>query len=281
MPSIQAIYNSFTKLTFVSAAVDKLYIDLKSLKIKNKLQDQKIFTFNKAIALNNVHYNYPNSNRTALKDISLSISANSTVGIIGPTGCGKTTIVDIILGLLDPQKGKLEVDGKIITEENLRSWQKLIGYVPQQIYLSDNTIMANIAFGVDPEDINQDIVEKVSKIANIHQFINDELPRKYQTIIGENGVRLSGGQRQRIGIARALYHDPKVLILDEATSALDNQTEQVVMEAINNLGKSVTTILIAHRLDTLKNCNIIFKFDNGQLISQGPFKKLFNNKDNN
>jgi len=277
MPSIQAIYNSFTKLTFVSAAVDKLYIDLKSLKIKNKLQDQKIFTFNKAIALNNVHYNYPNSNRTALKDISLSISANSTVGIIGPTGCGKTTIVDIILGLLDPQKGKLEVDGKLITEQNLRSWQKLIGYVPQQIYLSDNTIMANIAFGVDPEDINQDIVEKVSKIANIHQFINDELPRKYQTIIGENGVRLSGGQRQRIGIARALYHDPKVLILDEATSALDNQTEQAVMDAVNKLHKYLTIVLIAHRLETVKKCDKIFLLEKGILKSEGKFRELIEN----
>jgi len=179
--------------------------------------------------------------------------------------------------LLDPQKGKLEVDGKLITEQNLRSWQKLIGYVPQQIYLSDNTIMANIAFGVDPEDINQDIVEKVSKIANIHQFINDELPRKYQTIIGENGVRLSGGQRQRIGIARALYHDPKVLILDEATSALDNQTEQAVMDAVNKLHKYLTIVLIAHRLETVKKCDKIFLLEKGILKSEGKFRELIEN----
>jgi ATP-binding cassette, subfamily B, bacterial PglK len=150
-----------------------------------------------------------------------------------------------------------------------------MGYVPQHIFLSDDTIMANIAFGVEPKEINQEMIKKVSKIANLHQFVIDELPKQYQTIIGERGVRLSGGQRQRIGIARALYHNPKVLILDEATSALDNQTEQAVMEAINNLNKKITIIIIAHRLNTVKNCDIIYKLDKGQLISQGTYNEIF------
>ena len=212
-----------------------------------------------------------NNLRTSLKDLNLSIPAKSIIGLVGATGCGKTTTIDIILGLLTPQMGTLEVDGKVITEQNTRSWQRLIGYVPQHIYLSDDTVAANIAFGMEPENIDQDMIEKVSKIANLHEFVINDLPQKYNTEIGERGVRLSGGQRQRIGIARALYHSPKVLVLDEATSALDNQTEKAVMDAVNNLGKDITIILIAHRLNTVKNCDIIYKLDNGQIIDQGTF----------
>ena len=275
MPALQQIYTSLTQLTFVGPSIDKLHSDLKSLKPLNINHDEDVLTFNKEINLHHIHYNYPNTSRTALKDINLNIPLKSTVGLVGSTGCGKTTAIDIILGLLEPQKGTLEVDGKVITEQNSRAWQQLIGYVPQHIYLSDDTVMANIAFGVEPKEMNQDMIKKASKIANLHQFVTDELPKQYQTIIGERGVRLSGGQRQRIGIARALYHDPKVLILDEATSALDNQTEQAVMEAINNLNKKITIILIAHRLNTVKNCDIIYKLDKGQLISQGTYNELF------
>ena len=197
------------------------------------------------------------------------------MGLVGATGSGKTTI-DIILGLLEPQNGTLEVDGKIINSQNSRSWQKMIGYVPQHIYLSDESILSNIAFGVNPKDINHEVVEKVSKIANLHKFVMDELPEQYNTTIGERGVRLSGGQRQRIGIARALYNNPKLLILDEATSALDNQTEHAVMEAVNNLRKDITIILIAHRLNTVKNCDVIFKLEKGQLTGEGTFGDLIN-----
>ena len=150
--------------------------------------------------------------------------------------------------------------------------------MPQHIYLADDTIAANIAFGVEPKNMNQEDIERASKIANLHEFVVSELSEKYKTIIGERGVRLSGGQRQRIGIARALYHKPKVLILDEATSALDNQTEKLVMDAIKNISKDVTIIMIAHRLNTVKNCDIIFKLDKGQLIEIGNFNKLFDNK---
>jgi ABC-type multidrug transport system fused ATPase/permease subunit len=271
MPALQQIYGSFTQLTFVGPSLDKLYTDFKNLKPSYENQDQGIMTFNKAIILKNIHYNYPNSSRVALRDINLTIPSKASVGLVGATGCGKTTLVDIILRLLEPQKGTLEIDGKVISEQNASTWQKSIGYVPQHIYLTDDTVEANIAFGVKLKDIKKDVVEKVSKIANLHNFVLEELPQQYQTIIGENGVRLSGGQRQRIGIARALYHNPKVLILDEATSALDHQTEKVVMEAVDNLDKDITTIIIAHRLDTVKNCDIIFKLDKGQLVSAGNF----------
>jgi len=276
IPSIQQIYQSITSLKFSNATVNQVYDDLKNLKISSLNQDQDILPFNKTIKLNHIIYNYPNSSRTALKDINLTIPALKTVGLVGPTGCGKTSTVDVILGLLEPQKGTLEIDGEIITKKNLRSWQRSIGYVPQNIYLSDDTIAANIAFGVDPENINFQSIERAAKIANLDMFVINELPNKYQTVVGERGVRLSGGQRQRIGIARALYHNPKVLILDEATSALDNQTEQTVMDEINKLRKDLTIILIAHRLNTIKNCDVIFRFEKGQLVTQGTFNELFN-----
>ena len=210
------------------------------------------------------------------RDISLTIPAKSTVGFVGSTGSGKTTTADIILGLLQPNKGTLEVDGKIISNHNKRSWQRSIGYVPQHIYLSDDTVAANIAFGIENTKIDLAAVEKASKIANLHEFVVDELPKKYETIIGERGVRLSGGQRQRIGIARALYHEPDVLILDEATSALDNKTELAVMDAVNKVSKDITIILIAHRLNTVKNCNIIFELDKGKLTGTKKFDELIN-----
>ena len=267
MPALQVIYASFTQIIFVGPSLDKLYDDIKSLKLSNENQEQGVLSFTKTINLKNINYSYPNASRTALKDISLSIPAKSRVGLVGTTGSGKTTTVDIILALLEGQKGTLEVDGKVITKQNSRSWQRSIGYVPQYIYLSDDTIAANIAFGVELKDINQTAVEKASKIANLHEFVLNELPEQYQTTIGERGVRLSGGQRQRIGIARALYHNPHVLILDEATSALDNQTELAVMDAVNNSDKNITIIIIAHRLNTVKNCDIIFKLEKGKLIN--------------
>ena len=250
LPAIQQIYSAFTQLSFVRPSVESLYNDLKKFRKHNINQDQNNFLFNKAISLKNISYEYPNAPRTSLKDVSLNISVGTTVGIVGATGSGKTTMVDIILGLLESQKGFLEIDGQVITKKNVRSWQRIIGYVPQSIYLTDDTIAANIAFGVDPKSIDLQNIEKVSKIANLHQFVIDELPNKYQTTIGEHGVRLSGGQRQRIGIARALYHNPKLLILDEATNALDNITEKAVMEKISSIKENLTIIMIAHRLST-------------------------------
>ncbi len=280
MPALQQIYSSFTQLTYVGPSLNKLHNDLNSLQIFDENLDNKKLFLKKDINLKNIHFNYPNTSKKTLENISLKIPVKSTVGLVGSTGSGKTTIIDILLGLLEPQIGTLEIDGEIITQRNLRSWQSLIGYVPQNIYLSDDTVAANIAFGTDPNNINYKIIEKVAKIANLHNFIIQELPNQYKTTIGERGVRLSGGQRQRIGIARALYNNPQILVLDEATSALDNQTEKDVMDAINNLSKNMTIILVAHRLNTVQNCDIIFNFKNGKLMSQGTFKELFgNNKD--
>jgi ABC-type multidrug transport system fused ATPase/permease subunit len=274
MPIFQQVYFSLTTLAFAGSSLDKVYDDLKNLKPLYENQDLGVLSLSKTIVLKNVHYNYPNTARAALKDINLSIPVKSTVGLVGATGSGKTTTLDIILGLLTPQKGTLEVDGKVISAQNVRSWQRSIGYVPQHISLSDDTVTANIGFGIENKDIYKDAVHKAAKIANLHEFVMDELPKQYQTIIGERGVRLSGGQRQRIGIARALYHNPQILILDEATSALDNQTEKEVMEAINNLSKKITIIIVAHRLNTIKNCDIIYKLHEGKLIEQVSYNKL-------
>lgn len=275
MPALQAIYSDFTELRFVGPALDIMYNDLRNLQPISYHKEEDAIPLKKAIILNHIHYNYPNASKTALKDIQLSIPANSTVGLVGATGSGKTTTVDIILGLLTAQKGTLEIDGKVINKDNCRAWQRSIGYVPQQIYVADDTMAANIAFGVmDSKNISQEAVERAAKIANLHEFVINELSDKYQTTVGERGVRLSGGQRQRIGIARALYHNPQVLILDEATSALDNLTEKAVMEAVHNLGDNITIIMIAHRLSTVKECDTIFLLEKGELKGQGSFEKL-------
>lgn len=274
IPALQGIYVAITQLKFVTPALNTLYNDFKNLNLEKIQHSKKIIKLNENIVLKNIHYNYPNASRTALKNININVPANTTVGIVGATGSGKTTSVDIILGLLEAQRGTLEVDGKIINKNNKKEWQRSIGYVPQNIYLSDNTIAANIAFGVADKDIDQEAVERAAKIANIHNFIINELNQKYQTTIGERGVRLSGGQRQRIGIARALYHNPQVLVLDEATSALDNLTEQAVMDEVYNFEKKITIILIAHRLSTVKRCDNIYILNNGKIEEQGTFQEL-------
>jgi len=281
MPSLQLIYYSISNLAFINPAIDKMYEDIKNLD-KNRIeQDTEILQFNNYIDLKNISYSYPNSDELTLKNINIHIPIKSKVGIVGMTGSGKTTVVDILIGLLEAQNGTIEIDGQILSNKNLRAWQRYIGYVPQRIYLSDTTIAANIAIGEEYNKINYKTVEKVSKIANLHEFVKNELPQQYQTVIGENGARLSGGQRQRIGIARALYFNPKVLIFDEATSALDNNTEDAVLHSINNLGENITTIFITHRLSTLKKCDIIYKIEKGQLIAKGSFDEFNNDIEQN
>ena len=278
MPALQQIFNSVTEIRYAIPSIDTMHNDVKNLKsFFTYSKNNDPLQFDNDITLKNINYDYPNANRTALKNLNLSIKSRTTVGIVGSTGSGKTTTVDIILGLLEAQQGSLEIDGIEISKKNIRAWQKSIGYVPQNIFLADDTIAGNIALGVESKFIDQKNVERAAKIANIHKFVIDDLPKQYSTTVGERGIRLSGGQRQRIGIARALYHNPKVLILDEATSALDNLTEQTVMEEVKNIGKDLTIIIIAHRLNTVKKCDNIFLLEKGELRGQGSFEELIKN----
>jgi len=275
MPALQQIYGALTRLRFAGPALDALHQDLVSLQAADAQPGRlSPLPLTQAIRLNHVSYRYPNAPQSVLKDIDLTIPAHSTVGFVGATGSGKTTTVDVILGLLKPQEGALNIDGQPITAANRRQWQRAIGYVPQHIYLADDSVAANIAFGVNAKDIDQEALERAAKIANLHEFVVNDLPQGYTTTVGERGVRLSGGQRQRIGIARALYHNPQVLILDEATSALDNLTEQAVMEAVNNLGHNITIILIAHRLSTVRQCDQIYLLERGEVKASGTYDEL-------
>ena len=279
LPALQAIYNSISQLKFVGPAVDSLYDELRENKIETRPKIEKELSFEKTISLKNIEYKYPNSNLSSVKNISFDIKAKNSIALVGATGSGKTTIVDIILGLLEPQKGTLEIDGKVIVDENRRAWQKKIGYVPQHIYLTDDTVTANIALGIDSKDVDKKSIERAARVANLHDFITNKLSKGYNTIIGERGIRMSGGERQRLGIARALYHNPEVLVLDEATSAMDNLTEKLIMQSINTLRKDTTIILIAHRLSTIKNCDKIFLLDQGELIKKGTFNELLESSD--
>jgi ABC-type multidrug transport system fused ATPase/permease subunit len=280
MPALQKIYQAFTLLRFVGPALDSLHEDISRLQIVNDEKHEKIpLLLTNSIKLHQASYTYPDSLHPAIKDIDLNISARSKVGFIGITGSGKTTVVNLILGLLEPQEGNLKIDGQLITSANRKQWLRSIGYVPQNIYLADNSVTANIAFGINSKDIDQQAVEHASKIANLHEFVVKDLPQGYATIVGERGVRLSGGQRQRIGIARALYHKPQLLILDEGTSALDNLTQEIVMGSLNNLGYDITVIIVAHRLSTVRQCNQIFLLDKGKVKSKGTFEQLATTSD--
>ncbi len=280
MPASHQIYSSFSHLCFIKPSLSILHEEIVSLiSDGSKVQCFPDLVFTDSLVLKNIEFSYPSSSSSVLSGINLKIPARQVIGIVGTTGSGKTTLIDIILGLLQPKSGSLVLDGVLLDQTNLRSWQSLIGYVPQQIYLSDDTVAANIAFGIPQEDINQSAVEQAAKIANLHEFIVNELDSSYETLVGERGVRLSGGQRQRIGIARALYRDPKVLILDEATSALDNLTERAVMDAVNNLSHQITIILIAHRLSSVQQCDLVYMLDKGKLVANGSYAEVISQSD--
>ena len=285
MPSMQSIYHDLTKMKFGTRSLDRIHDELVASQQAELPQDRATgpaaprLGMREKLELAGLGFAYEGAERRALVDISLEIHANTTVGFVGATGAGKTTIVDIILGLLEPQDGQLLVDGQAITESNRRAWQRSLGYVPQQIFLVDDSVAANIAFGQKAGEIDMAAVERAAEAAELHEFVTTQLPEGYQTRVGERGVRLSGGQRQRIGIARALYRDPSVLVLDEATSALDNITEQAVMSAVHNLGSSKTVIMIAHRLSTVRNCDKIFLLEQGRLVDSGTYDELTERND--
>jgi len=224
-------------------------------------------TFNRDIRLDNVSFQYPSAAAPVLEHFCLTIGRNESLGIAGPSGSGKSTLVDLILGLHSPQSGTIYIDDVPVDQTNMASWRQIIGYVPQDIYLIDDTVAANIAFGVNPAEVNLDALRKAAEGAQILDFVQLQLPQGFQTLVGERGTRLSGGQRQRIGLARALYHRPQILILDEATSALDHQTELAVMQTIKRLQGTLTIISIAHRLSTLESCDRIITLGKGRILS--------------
>jgi ABC-type multidrug transport system fused ATPase/permease subunit len=279
MPSLQAIFRQVTAIRFSARAVDILYEDLRSLEVKGnhpkrESKEIKPLPIKNKIELKNVSFTYPSAGKPVIKNLNLKIKSSSSIAFAGETGAGKTTAADIILGLLRPQSGKIIVDGVEITDENLPNWQRNLGYIPQDIYLHDDTVAKNIAFGVPSKKIDREKIKEAAKIANIDNFIVNELLDGYETPVGERGIRLSGGQKQRIGIARALYRNCDVLVLDEATSALDGVTETEIFKAINNVAKAKTLIMIAHRLTTVKNCDVIYLLEEGKITASGRYDEL-------
>ncbi|WP_431297621.1 ABC transporter ATP-binding protein [Tabrizicola sp. BL-A-41-H6] len=276
LPALQQIYHALATIRGGLAVLDEISTDYASA-MSSRMPSQApqpALHLEHSLELSGIKFTYAQAARPALLGLDVIIPARTTVGIVGGTGAGKTTLVDVVLGLLTPDGGEIRVDGTLVTPANIRAWQKTLGYVPQSIFLTDDTIAANIAFGVPNEQIDMAAVERAARAAALHDFVKSDLADGYKTIVGERGVRLSGGQRQRIGIARALYRDPTLLIMDEATSALDNITERVVMEAVQNIRADKTIILIAHRLSTVRSCDIIFLMDKGRIAARGTYDQL-------
>ena len=276
LPALQSIFGSVSSMRFSATSVDILHADLEATPPARGVDRDAVspLPFRTRLELRNVTFGYPGAARPVLEDFDLIVDARTSVALVGATGSGKTTTVDLLLGLLTPQAGQLVVDGVAVTDANLRSWQKNLGYVPQHIFLADDTVAANIAFGVPRKRIDRRAVEDAARKANIHDFIMEQLPKGYETEIGERGIRLSGGQRQRLGIARALYDDPDVLVLDEATSALDNVTEDSVFHAVNEIGKTKTVVMIAHRISTVRACDVIHFLKDGKVVARGTYDEL-------
>lgn len=266
LPSFNKITGYISGMMFNKPAIDSVYRDLKEIEqlMMQKTveqEDTENISLNQSIRLNDVYFQYPGADKWILKDANLEIQKNTSVALIGASGAGKTTAADLILGILEPQRGTVTIDGVDI-KKCMKSWHEGIGYIPQVIYLMDDNIRANVAFGIPESEIDDAAVEKALQEAQLDQFVH-ALPDGLDTMIGDRGVKLSGGQRQRIGIARALYRNPNVLVLDEATSALDSDTEREVMEAIDGLHGTRTLIVIAHRLSTISKCDKIYEVDNG------------------
>jgi ABC-type multidrug transport system fused ATPase/permease subunit len=264
MPAINRITFAFQSLRMGRTIVGVLQEDiLRAASSVPNVENGKTVRFDHVIRFEDVTYSYPNTVRTVIDGVSFEIKKGSEVGIIGTTGAGKSTIVDILLGLLKPTFGKVTVDGVDIST-NIRSWQDLVGYVPQTIFLIDSSIRANIAFGIDEQNVDDEKVVRALELAQLKEFV-DELPAGMNELVGERGVRLSGGQRQRIGIARALYLDPPILIFDEATSALDVETEKEVMKSLDHLRTNKTILIVTHRISALEHCDQTIRVDEGKL----------------
>ena len=274
MPAVLNLFSSISNFKFYIPSLNAIHKDLSLHKTSNQNFSEKILEEpKKSIKFNSIYYKYPKSNKYALKNINLDIEIGSSNGLAGFTGSGKTTLIDILLGLLIPVKGNLSIDDNEINFLNSRSWQRKIGYVSQNIYLSDESIASNIALGCPLNQINWEKMERAAKIACLDEFILG-LKDQYYTTIGERGVRLSGGQRQRVGLARAFYNSPKILILDEATSSLDNITEKMVMKNIFEEAKEITLFIIAHRISTIEKCEQIILLKDGIIEDKGDYNEL-------
>lgn len=275
MPEVQKIYNSISTMKFGVAAVSSVHKDMsmQADAALNTKPSKRSIRLNQSLELRDVHFGYPTAEGLALNGINLQIRKGQRIGIVGTTGAGKSTLADLILGLLRPRDGDVIVDGVRLADEDIRAWQTAIGYVPQHIFLSDATVAENIALGAKAGHADQARIEEAARIAQLHDFITGEMPQGYATSIGENGVRLSGGQRQRIGIARALYRDADLIVFDEATSALDSVTEGELVTAIDALPGEKTLLVIAHRLTTVKSCDRIIVMKQGRIVASGSWEE--------
>ena len=281
LPSLLLIYSSTATVKGNLAAYEAIREDLKNANAnESNLPNHNDHTFSKynEINLNKVTFTYPNKIKPALDQISLTIKPNSLVGFVGTSGSGKSTLIDLIVGLIKPQKGEVKIDGTSLNKQNLRAWQNKIGFVPQSIFLTEGTIAENVAFGIPYDLINYEQVEKALKIANLKELVS-KLEKGVNSKVGERGVQLSGGQRQRIGIARMLYYEAEVFVFDEATSALDGITEKTIMDAIYNFTGKKTLIIIAHRLKTVQKCDEIFMMENGRITDSGTYQYLLQNNE--
>ncbi|MEQ1908663.1 MAG: ABC transporter ATP-binding protein/permease [Vicinamibacterales bacterium] len=279
LPTFHQIFSGITSIRFHTAALDELYADLTSPSdVPARIQslpapkpDRK--TAGSEIRFRDVSFVYPGTTRSALNHVDLLMPKETMVGLVGPSGCGKTTLVDLLLGLYTPSTGEVLIDGVTLDATTMALWRSRLGYVPQSIFLCDDTITRNIAYGIPDAEIDHAAVERAARAAHLHEFVSKQ-PEGYKTVVGERGVRISGGERQRIGIARALYHQPDVLVFDEATSALDTLTEEAVMEATHQLAENRTIVLIAHRLSTVRHCHVIFMMEDGKVVAQGTYAQL-------
>lgn len=274
LPVLQQAYSAYVTIRGgVDSTMDALNLLDQTVSPAVLSERPNRLTFDKTIKVDNLNFSYQSASRMILKDINLEIKRGDRIGLIGATGSGKSTLVDLIMGLLSPTTGAIFIDGQKLCDDNIKDWHSCISHVPQSIFLADTTIAENIAFGVERHEIDMERVHDAAKIAKISQTI-ESFPEGYQTHVGERGIRLSGGQRQRIGIARAMYKRSRVLILDEATSALDGETESSVMSAIDEIGENVTMLLIAHRLSTLRSCDFLIELKNGIVSWSGTYREL-------
>lgn len=277
MPALHRVYEATAQLRGSLPALDILYEDSTDdapSPPTGVSEPSSPFTIERDLAFADVSYRYPGAQRDALSDIDVSFPIGSMVALVGATGAGKTTFIDLLLGLLPPTSGRILVDGRPVSDAHRAAWRRSLGYVPQQIYLTDNTVAENIAFGVPMDAIDEERLRAAAAAAAILDFIVEELPDGFMTIVGEQGARLSGGQRQRIGIARALYRNPPILVLDEATSALDGVTEDAVMDGIRRQSGNRLVVMVAHRLSTVRHCDQILVLGDGHLVAQGTFDEL-------